>query len=138
MIKVVKAHPKPKVDMSLSEVNLTYLSKTIQLCHSLNRKVLLIRCPVHPLFGGLSNESFFREILKSKFENVECLDFTRFPLRTNEYGDFGHLNYKGAQKFSVWFNTLLSNGLLNKPNKQLYIDEQMKVFAKITNVQWGE
>ncbi|MBQ0740337.1 hypothetical protein J9332_39270, partial [Aquimarina celericrescens] len=57
---------------------------------------------------------------------IEYLDFSNFPLSNSKYGDLGHLNYKGAKIFSEWFASLLLNELLEKENKQDYIDGKMK------------
>ena len=64
-------------------------------------------------------------MLKSKFSDTEFLDFSQFQLLNSEFGDLAHLNHKGATKFSIWFNNLLNNGLLEKDNKQKFIDNEM-------------
>ena len=65
-------------------------------------------------------------IKNEKFENIEFLDFNDFPLKNNEFGDFGHLNYKGAEKFSLWFNGLLDKELLLKSNKNEFVLNEIK------------
>jgi hypothetical protein len=51
------------------------------------------------------------------------LDFADFPILNSEFGDLEHLNYRGAAKFSIWFNKLIESGLLQEPNKQLLINK---------------
>jgi hypothetical protein len=46
----------------------------------------------------------------------------------SEFRDFNHLNYFGAKKFSVWFNTLIKQGMLSQKKKQEFIDKMMQVF----------
>ncbi|EPR71857.1 hypothetical protein ADIWIN_3150 [Winogradskyella psychrotolerans RS-3] len=56
---------------------------------------------------------------------MDYLDFSNFPLSNFQYGDLQHLNHKGANVFSEWFATLLQNGLLEKENKQAFINDMM-------------
>ncbi len=109
----------------LSEYNIEYLRKTVNYLMSKNKKVFLIRSPLHKMYEGYSNEEQFQQILISKFSDVEFLDFSQFPLSNSEFGDLEHLNHKGATKFSHWFNILLTNGLLEKNNKQELIEKKM-------------
>jgi hypothetical protein len=51
------------------------------------------------------------------------LDFSKFPLTKDDYGDFEHLNHNGARMFSMAFNDMILKGLLSSPNKQQFIDE---------------
>jgi len=57
------------------------------------------------------------------FSSVEFLDFNKFPIADDGFADFGHLNYKGASKFSNWFNIMLNSGLLNTDKKQFLINQ---------------
>ena len=88
----------------LSTVNLTYLRKMIDYTRSLNRKVYLLRSPMHKSSPYLLNESLFRKVYDSLFKDVEFLDYVNFPLENNEYGNLEHLNFRGAKKFSEFFN----------------------------------
>lgn len=109
----------------ISEKNIEYLRKTVDFLKSENKKVFLIRSPLHIKYEGFMNEQKFQEILQSKFSDIEFLDFSHFPLLNSEFGDLEHLNHKGATKFSIWFNNLLNNGLFKKENKQNFIDKEM-------------
>ncbi len=112
-----------KTSEQLSSTNLEYLSKLIDYCGQHNVKVFLIRCPLHEKNSCFQNEQIFKELLFNKFSNIEFLDFSKFPLLNSEFGDFSHLNHKGANRFSKIFDSLLQNGILHKMNKQLIIDD---------------
>ena len=109
----------------ISETNLQYLSKIVELCKENKKKIILIRSPQHKMYKGYHNETIYKSILNSRFSNVEYLDFSKFPLLNSEFGDLEHLNHKGATRFSIWFNQLLKNGILVKSEKQKFIDHEM-------------
>jgi len=96
-------------NVNLSTYDILYLDKTVQLCHKKNINIYLIRSPIHKQFVGNSYESIFQKIRKERYGDIEFLDFKDFPLQNDEYGDLQHLNYKGARKFSLWFNTWLQD-----------------------------
>jgi hypothetical protein len=114
----------------ISECNITYLEKTIQLCKDQNIKVVLVRSPLHKKNEFAANEKRFQEIRNTRFKNIDFLDFKDFPLLESEYAGFSHVNYKGAKKFSIFFNGLLKNGLLDKQRKQEYINEEIFKMSK--------
>ena len=106
----------------ISITNIKYLTKTIELCNQKGLQVLLIRSPLHKKYGNTIIEKKFQHIRNTYYSKIEFLDFRNFPLENDEFGDFGHLNYKGAQKYSIFFDHLLKNNLLKKENKQAFID----------------
>jgi hypothetical protein len=116
----------------LSEKNLLYLTKTIEICDKFGVNVYFIRCPLHQKYSALSYENEFQKILKTKYNNIEFLDFKDFPLENSEFGDLEHLNYKGARKFSLFFNQLLDLNILNYTNKQELINEEIEKTKRIT------
>ena len=116
-------HPEKKQRLALEY--LRYLKKIIDYCTDKNRKVYLVRSPQHKNISR-SNEARLLRIKDEKFNNVEFLDFDKFPLQDDEYQDFGHLNYKGAKVFSQWFNELLKKGLLSKKNKSQFIASEIE------------
>jgi hypothetical protein len=95
--------PSLKNTDSISEVNLEYLSKIIEFCKQHKKKIILLRSPLHVKYEGYANENKYKEILNTRFKNLEYIDCSRFPLENSEFGDLGHLNFKGAKKFSTWF-----------------------------------
>ena len=110
----------------ISEYNLKYLTKIIELCEERGKKVILIRSPQHSKYSGYSNEILYQEIRKNHFSSIEYFDFSKFPLDNSEFGDLEHLNHKGAKIFSSWFNQLLNMNILKKCNKQEFIDGEIK------------
>lgn len=114
-----------KIYNKLSTINIDYLEKTIRFLKEMNIKVYLVRCPQHKKYKGLKNEETFIKIKKQKFNHIEFLDFNNFPVKNDEFADLDHLNYKGAAKFSKWFNELLRKGLLLKGNKQEFINSEI-------------
>lgn len=102
--KPIERLPRAK---KISEVNLLYLTKTVDLCKQHGKKVFLIRSPQHKMYEGYYNEKTYQEIIKTKFSDVDYLDFSTFPLTNSEFADLDHLNHKGAKVYSEWFNELL-------------------------------
>ncbi len=112
----------------ISEFNLRYLSKILKLSHKFKIRIVFIRSPQHELYTGYYNEKVYQEILKSYFTNVEYLDLSKFSVRNDQFGDLEHLNYKGARKFSLWFDSLIKSGLIDKPINQQEIDEKIEEY----------
>ena len=111
---------------SISNKNIEYLEKIVAFCRANKVNIFFIRSPQNILLDSRKNEKEFMTIKNEKFENIEFLDFNDFPLKNNEFGDFGHLNYKGAEKFSLWFNGLLDKELLLKSNKNEFVLNEIK------------
>lgn len=114
-----------QLEMKISDLNLYNLDRILALCKSKNVKVYLIRCPLHPDWKYIHNEKDYKNLLKTRYSKVEFLDFKDFPISNNERADLEHLNYKGAKSFSSFFNNLLKYNLLEMPNKQALIDNEI-------------
>lgn len=97
-----------KKSKKLSKYNVAYLKKIRALCKEKQVKLILIRSPLHSLYP-IDNEQVFQELLNTHFKEVEFLDFKNFPLKDGEFGDFDHLNYLGAKKFSKYFNSVIND-----------------------------
>lgn len=97
---------------SISITNIQYLRKIIDYCKSMHKNIFLIRSPQHPLYEYMDNEAEFLSIRKSHFSDVKFLDFNKFPMSDDEFADFGHLNLKGALKYSAYINQRIMNGML--------------------------
>jgi hypothetical protein len=106
----------------VSESNVIYLQRLIDLLCSRNCKVYLVRSPLHKRYSGYENESTYQAIRMKHFSDVEFLDFSDVPLTDEEFSDFEHLNYRGAQRFSLWLRTLMEKGLLEQSDKRAFID----------------
>ncbi|MDB4923329.1 MAG: hypothetical protein JWQ54_5312 [Mucilaginibacter sp.] len=121
-----------KKGYNLSMMNIEYLRKIINYCKHEHKKVLLVRSPQHKDFEFRKNEKIFYQIKNNYFSDVDLLDFNNFPLKDDEFADYGHLNYKGAFKFSNYFNSILKSGILSTRNKQLFIDTSIIALKKKT------
>lgn len=117
----------------ISWINIEYLQKIIHLCKINKVAIFLVRSPLNPLYEGTNNEMQYQQILHEKLAGTPLLDFKDFPLPSNAFGDVEHLNYRGAKIFSVYFNHLMSEGLLSQINKQQFIDTSMLLFARANN-----
>lgn len=106
-----------------SEWNVAYLHNLIELCEENGVAVCLVRTPLHADYLGFSNELAFKDMLKNRFPNTQFFDFSQFPLNNHDFADPEHLNSKGARKFSLYFNNIISNYLLETKNNELDIDK---------------
>lgn len=122
----IQRYQSEKVELSNS--NIDYLEKIIDFLKSKNIHVFLIRSPQHEKYTERSNEDVFMEILKNRFSDVDFFDFNDFPLKNNEFADFGHLNYSGANTFSVWLNEIIEKGLFSKIEKEKFIKSEIQKF----------
>ena len=109
----------------LSNTNLYNLERTIKFCYKHNVKVYFIRCPINPNWDCFSNEYFFQNVRQTRFSNIPFLDFKDFPINNSEFADLEHLNQKGTKKFTDFFNKLVGNNLLEKIDKQSYINQEI-------------
>lgn len=109
----------------LSNTNLYNLERTIKFCNKHNVKVYFLRCPINPNWNCLSNENFFQNVRQTRFSNIPFLDFKDFPINNSEFADLEHLNHKGTEKFTIFFNKLVGNNLLEKIDKQSYINQEI-------------
>jgi len=110
----------------LAITNIEYLEKIVNLCKESNVDIYFVRSPQHIYCNHRVNEKEFIKIKNEKFKNIVFLDFNDFPLNNDEFGNFSHLNYKGARIFSLWFNELLKKGMLTKTNKNEFIINEIK------------
>ena len=119
----------PDTLFETSETNIEYLKKAVQILRAREIDIYLVRTPVHKSYPGRVNEKTLINIKKTEFEDVDFLDFLDFQVEDNEFADAHHLNFRGANKFSAFFNRLLDDGLLSKEDKQQYINTEMsKIF----------
>lgn len=115
----------------ISDKNLKYLERIVNYSIEKGKKVILIRSPVHEKYIYYTNEEKYKEIKKIKFPHLEYLDFSKFPLQNSEFGDFQHLNYKGAEIFSVWFSKLLQNGLMESNCKEEFVEKEIEELIRV-------
>lgn len=111
--------------LEISPDNIEYLEKIVQYCSNNNVKVYFIRSPQHSDYPR-ENEELLLKIKQEKFDSIPFLDFDRFPLRDNEFADIGHINQKGAEVFTKWFNKLIQNGLLKSDNAPEFAETELQ------------
>lgn len=120
-----------RIDTSSSIFHIMYLKKLISFFQSQNIEVCLVRTPQHEKYPGYCNERKYKEVIKTHFIGVTYLDLGRFPLLNSEFADLQHLNFRGAKRYSLWFNNLLMNdSILYKTNKQVIIDNKIEQLKK--------
>jgi len=107
--------------------NIKLLRELIAKCKQLNTKVYIIRCPTHKKYHRNDSNVNLKQIVAQNFPDDEFLDFKDFPINDHEFADLEHLNYKGAKKFSKWFDWALQNGLLDAEDKQKFINTNMTI-----------
>lgn len=115
-----------------SSYSINYLMKTINLLKENKINVFLIRSPLHKDYPLTNNEVFLKILNDNKLDNM-FLDFKDFPLQTNQFIDSEHLNADGAREFSLFFNTLLVDSLLQKDDKQVIIKKKIDELILMKN-----
>ena len=98
-------HYKNKNDITLSTKSLKYFEKIIDLLEKRNIKIVLISTPLHPkLSAKVPKKTYmFFNTLKSEYsikKNILVLDYSNYNMKDKYFGDFHHLNKKGAILFS--------------------------------------
>ncbi len=102
--------------LNVSQSNILYLAEMVNLCKKCNKRVILVRSPMHPNYGGYVNENQYQLIMKKSFSKIEYIDCSKFPLTNDEFGDLEHLNSRGSKRFSQWFQ----RNVIEKISKQAY------------------
>lgn len=105
--------------------SIKYLREIIDFCKENNTKIYIIRCPIHNDYPYYASEEIVIDVLQKNYFDVTFLDFSKFPSTNREFGDVTHLNHIGATRFSVWFDYLLKNNLLEKDNPQGFINSEI-------------
>ena len=108
----------------ISEYSVNYLLKTIALLKMNKINVFLIRSPLHKDYSLTNNGKFLNFLNEHKLESL-FLDFKDYPMQTNQFIDWEHLNVNGAREFSLFFNKLLADSLLQKYDKQFVIKQKI-------------
>ncbi|MFV0572535.1 MAG: hypothetical protein ACK5M1_08920 [Xanthomarina gelatinilytica] len=90
-------------EKELSKYDSAYLKKLVELCNNNNIQLIFVRSPYHNKFDGHNYEVMFQKYRKKNFKDIPFLDFKDFPAENFEFKDLEHLNSKGANKFSKWF-----------------------------------
>lgn len=99
-----KSPKRRNSDFEISEYNILYLQKIVKYCKEKNIGVCLVRSPMSKSYDVSFTEHKFKEILHTRFKNVEWLDNKDFPIPDKGFQDKEHLNSYGAKIYSQCFN----------------------------------
>jgi hypothetical protein len=116
----------------VSEENLRYLDRIIELCKINNINLFFIRTPQHEYCSELANEPTFQKVYKERYNEILFFDLQKLPLTINDYADVEHLNKYGAKKVSLFLNEILQEGILTTENPEKFLEE--KIAEKINNL----
>jgi hypothetical protein len=90
--------------LKISKGSLTYLKKINRLCIQNGKKLILVRCPVHRDYTHPKQEVIFQEYRRNYLNNIPFLDYGNLIEADSLFSDKGHLNEKGADLFTQYFN----------------------------------
>ena len=93
-------------EKEISKYDSAYLKKIVSLCENKNIKLIFVRSPYHNKFDGHNYEDLFQNYRLTNFGGIAFWDFKDFPADNTEFKDLEHLNSKGANKFSSWFEKI--------------------------------
>ncbi len=119
------------LNCKIDEINIHYLIKILEFCKQNKVRVCFIKTPVHKMCYSKNEKEAYNEILNTNFSNIMFLNFEYFPLEDKDFSDFEHLNYIGAEKFSKWFAQILDKQILDRENRQEFINNE---FLKMKSV----
>ena len=105
--------------------NLPFVDKIVSICKKRVIQLFLIRSPQHHKYAYCENEEQLQKILKTRYSQLFYLDFENFYLLNDDYADLEHLNYKGAKKFSLFFDALLKKGLIQSSNPEQMVQNEI-------------
>ena len=111
--------------IEVSNTCLDFIDKIETICQEKGVKLFLIRSPQHSKYIFDQNDEILQEIIQTRYPKLCFLDFNNFSLLNEEYSDLEHLNYKGAKKFSLFFNTLLNDGLIHNSNPEQMVKDRI-------------
>jgi hypothetical protein len=113
------------LNFELDDTNLIFIDKIKELCENKGVKLFLIRSPQHSKYKFYDNEAILQKIKETRYSDIPFLDFNNFPLNNSEFADLEHLNYKGATKFSLFFNKLITDGLLDSNDPEEMVNKSI-------------
>ena len=92
--------------LSKSELSIKYLYKIIDFCTKEGLELVLVNTPEHYVYRELIPTYFnvlYNEVvtdINSEFTEVKILDYSSYTLLVDDFGDYHHVNTKGAEKIS--------------------------------------
>jgi len=100
---------------TIDTTNLQYLKALRDICYENKVEFYFIRSP-KPKGIEPYNDANLYHYYDTYFSEVPFLDFKEFPLPDSKFADERHLNLAGRKEFSMFFNSLIQDELLNKKN----------------------
>lgn len=100
---------KENQKLGISKTNLQYLDKIVRYCAQKNIQLIFFRTPIHPKLFAILNEKQFQSLRQKKYASIPFIDAVHYPIPNGSFGDLEHLNYKGAEKFTNHFKTLMQH-----------------------------
>ena len=92
-------------DRAYSENQVEYLLKIVDLCKKYKVKLILLNTPTYIYYKNENDSYKLNKFIKSSIDDyVVYWDYSNYLLPDFCYGDFVHLNYKGAEIFSKKLN----------------------------------
>ncbi len=104
----ISNYKKKKSFNGISEYNIFYLQKIVKYCQDKHIEICLVRSPMHKSYDVSFSENKFKEILHSKFKNVNWIDNKDFPIPDKGFQDAEHLNSYGARIYSLYFDKIIN------------------------------
>ncbi len=115
----------PANEVNLSQLNLQYLRKSIDMCQENGIQIVLFRLPIQEKFELWQNENAFQQIVDEQFADIPFIDLQKFPLEISDFYDLDHLNIYGSEKISKLLNQAIQDGLLHQSNMQAMLNTRM-------------
>lgn len=90
---------------NIDHIEVLYLKEISNLLDSYNIELILLNTPKWTEFYKFSNSrELFDEVYEKHFSEIKFLDFSSLFSEKEFFGDFTHLNFKGSQEFTKFFN----------------------------------
>lgn len=102
---------------TLSQIQLNYLLNIADYCKEKGIALILINTPKYK-YDQYNDYRTFEKYRKEYLTHIPFLDYAAFPLPDSAYADLGHLNEKGASKFSEYLRSQITNDLSKGENEK--------------------
>lgn len=90
---------------NIDQIEVMYLKKISTLLDLHDIELILLNTPKWTEFYKFSNSrELFDEVYENYFSNTKFLDYSDIFSKEEFFGDFIHLNFKGSQEFTDFFN----------------------------------
>lgn len=99
---------------NIDQIEVLYLKKisTLLLAHDI--ELILLNTPKWTEFYKFSNSrELFDEVYVKYFSNTKFLDYSDIYLQKEFFGDFMHLNFRGSQEFTDFFNSKIISSTID-------------------------